>query len=146
MEIDGFKMIEKIRELKEEPYKKYKPLNDGKCSHSPSISVCVMTKWVVNKKGQSYFFRMGFTFNKTHELLFSSLKISFEQLDWNKIEHNMYFFKSWFVLGNIAGNPSSYGWSNCLIWDLKSKCHFLLNFDCVPDVPASDALGSWLLT
>lgn len=92
MEIDGFKMIEKIRELKEEPYKKYKALNDGKCSHSPFISGCSMTKWVVNKKGQSYFFRMGFMFHKTHELLFSSLKISLEQLDWNKIEHNMYFF------------------------------------------------------
>ena len=37
---------------------------------------------------------MGFMFHKTHELLFSSLKISFEQLDWNKIEHNMYFFNS----------------------------------------------------
>lgn len=44
MEIDGFKMIEKIRELKEEPYKKYKALNDGKCSHSPFISGCSMTK------------------------------------------------------------------------------------------------------
>ena len=51
-----------------------------------------MTKWVVNKKGRSYFLRMGFMFHKTHELLFSSLKISSEQLDCHKIEQNMYFF------------------------------------------------------
>ena len=51
-----------------------------------------MTKWVVNKKGQSYFLRMGFMFHKTHELLFSSLKNILWTTRLQQIEHNMCFF------------------------------------------------------
>lgn len=69
-----------------------------------------MTKWVVNKKGQSYFFRMGFMFHKTHELLFLSLKISLEQLDSNKIEHNAYFFNpDLFLVTQLATHPAMAG-------------------------------------
>ena len=118
---------EGVKKNNEKPYKEFKELNNGKCLFSSSVSVGSKTKWVVTKTGQSYFFRIGLMFHQSNEFLFSSLKKN-PLNNYTATKLNIMCVLTLICSQLYRASP----WlSNCLVWDLLSKYHFLLPCFCV---------------